>query len=325
MQLIKNKFLLSLFIVALSVGVFGVGANYAQAVGAAYFPQNTNVTFSVDNFTIVAGSDADAVTTTGTSITITISYGQSFTFRSTGRKELSVNGNNYTSKTCSTSESKVVITPSAGDPQRIVIITPTSGTCVDTSGTGGGGGGGGGGTTTTSTATPTPTTSPAVSVSPASSPTTTPAPTYTPVPVSLPGASSAKLYRKVGDSKIYVVQANGLLKWVKSLDDFNLAGYRWQNVKVIPNKEFSKLKIDVGSNAPVLATSTPLPVFSHLKIKSGIKFVNIRSVGSLKGKIVARALSGQEFEFSDFQNGWYSIKKDGKDLGWISGGYVSKF
>src|SRR3990167_4642505 len=88
MQLIKYKFLPSLFVVILAVGVFLVVADYAKAVGAASFPQDTNVTFSVGEFVIAAGSDADEVTTTGTNITVTISAGQTFTFKSAGRLTL---------------------------------------------------------------------------------------------------------------------------------------------------------------------------------------------------------------------------------------------
>ena len=85
MQSIRCRFLVPLFVVILATGVFLVGVDYAQAVGAASFPQDTNVTFSVGEFVIAAGSDADEVTTTGTNITVTISAGQTFTFKSAGR------------------------------------------------------------------------------------------------------------------------------------------------------------------------------------------------------------------------------------------------
>lgn len=170
----KYKFYLFPFIVLIS-GLFLVSANRAEAVGAAFFTNDTTVTMDVADFTIAGNSDADQVVTTSTTITITISAGQSFTFKSSGRKLLNVDGS-YTSKTCSSSESSVLIAPAAGDSQRIVVITPQSSNCVDTSNSGGSGGssssggGGGGGITTTPTPTPVSTSSPQAT------PTSSPAP-----------------------------------------------------------------------------------------------------------------------------------------------------
>ena len=128
------------------------------------------------NFNIVAGSDADTVTTNGTTtITVTISAGQTFIFESAGRKLLENNaGFSYS---CAESKSTLQLTVSA---TTTVIITPSSTVCGSTGNTGGGGGGGGGGTTPTSTATPTPT----PTVSPAVSATPTPTPVSVPVSVS---------------------------------------------------------------------------------------------------------------------------------------------
>ena len=219
MQSIRCRFLVPLFVVILATGVFLVGVDYAQAVGAASFPQDTNVTFSVGEFVIAAGSDADEVTTTGTNITVTISAGQTFTFKSAGRLTLDTTGD-YTSKTCTTTESTVAITPAAGDSQRIVVITPGSSTCADISGTGGGGGGG----STTSTATPTPTpvstSSPQATPTPTSTTATTPAPVSTgkPTPASRGFVNLANISLKDGDvisaagssdPDIYIVNPHG--------------------------------------------------------------------------------------------------------------------
>ena len=216
MKLPKHKLYLSALIALLAGGMFLAGANHAQAAaGVASFPQDTTVTFGVGDFTIAAGSNADEVTTTGTNITVTISPDQTFTFVSSGRKALGTSGD-YTSKTCSSSESRVVITPSAGDPQRVVIITPASTECTDTSGTGGGGGGGGGTTVVTSTPTPTPT----VTASPTPSPTSTPAPVSTskPTPASRGFVNLANVSLKDGDvissagssdPDVYIVNPHG--------------------------------------------------------------------------------------------------------------------
>lgn len=332
MTLTKNKLFQSFLFIILVGGLFLVGINQVQAVGASYYPQDTTVSMTVDSFTIVGPSDADSVTTTATTVTVTISAGEKFTFKSNSGKQLNTTGT-ITSKTCTPSTSTVIINPETGVSGRTVVITPQGGGC-DPSGSSGvvgsSGSSSGGGGTTVAVATPTPISTPSTTLAPSATPTPTPgvnyAPAHTPAPTPLPlPGSLAKLYRKSGDAKVYVVETNGLLKLIKSLEEFNSAGYRWQNVKVIPSKQFSKLKIDTSDNLPLLTTPAPIAILSHLKIKSGIKYVNIRSASSTKGKIVGRALSGQEFEFSDFKNGWYRIKKDGKDLGWITGDYASKF
>ncbi len=185
MQLTKIKsYLPPLLSLVLTGGVFLVGAGQAWAVGDAYFPQDTSVSMTPGTFTIVAGSDADSVVTTATTVTVTISYGQTFTFKSDSRLQLDVSGT-YSSRTCNTSESTVVIAPSQGDGQSSVVITPTSSNCTDTSAASGStsttssGGGGGGTTITASTPTPTPTSL----ITP--TPTPTPAISSTPVPLSI--------------------------------------------------------------------------------------------------------------------------------------------
>lgn len=160
-----------------------IETNQAQAVGNAYFPQDTTVTLSIGSFNIVAGSDADTVTvsTADNTITVAISTGQSFTLESTARNKLE-NDSSFL-YTCSDTKSSITLTTTV---TTTVVITPSSTICGST--TGGSvptptptPASGGGSTTTTSTPTPTPT--PAVST-PTPTPTTTPVLTPTPSPVS---------------------------------------------------------------------------------------------------------------------------------------------
>lgn len=184
MTLTKNKFFPFFLFFVLVSGLFLAGVNQGLAVGAAYYPQDTTVSMTVDNFTIVGPSDADSVTTTATTVTVTISAGQNFTFKSANGKQLNTTGT-VTSKTCTPSTSTVVINPETGVSGRTVVITPQGGGC-DPSGSGGvvgsssgsSGGGGGGGGTTVAVTTPTPT------------PALTPAPTATPVPSNVPQPTS---------------------------------------------------------------------------------------------------------------------------------------
>lgn len=108
------------------------------------------------------------------------------------------------------------------------------------------GGGGGGGTTATPTPTPTLTPTPGTTVSPTPTPSTTPGATASPTPL----AGPVKLYRKVADPKVYVQGADGLLTWVRTLEDFNNAGYSWANVQVISGSEFAKLPLASGETVP---------------------------------------------------------------------------
>ena len=170
MKPIKNKLSLSLLLAVLTVGLYTVGINHANAVGDAYFPQATTVALGVGNFTIVGGSDADTVVTSGTQITVTISTGQTFTLESSDRKLL-LNDSTY-SYDCLSDRSSITITSTT---TKTVIITPSATAC----GVAGSAGGGGGGGTITSTPTPTPT----------SSTVSTPVLTSTPISMGLTPAS----------------------------------------------------------------------------------------------------------------------------------------
>lgn len=97
-----------------------------------------------------------------------------------------------------------------------------------------GGGNSGGGGSYVAVATPTPTPVPGLS------------PTPTPTPVSV------TLYRKASDPKVYVQGSDGTLSWVKTIEEFNTAGYRWSDVKMISGNEFAQMKIN-ESATPVLA------------------------------------------------------------------------
>lgn len=257
MQLIKNKFHLSLLIVFLAGGLFFVGINQARAVGDAYFQQNTTVTLDVGNFTIVGGSDADTVTTNGTtSITVTISAGQSFELESTDRKTLNNDGGFTPS--CTFDKSSVTLTVTT---QTTVIITPSSTVCGSVS-VGGGGGGGGGSTISTSTPTPTPT------PTPTSTPAFTPTPTSTPVlspvpsPVSLGSTPASRGFTSLvalslkegdvisaagsSDPDVYIVNAWGYKRLFLNPVIFGFYGHLGG---------FSKVKITVAPVRDTLVTS----------------------------------------------------------------------
>lgn len=153
--------------------LFG-GVNSAFAVGAASFTADTTVLNSPVTLTIVGGSDADSVVTTGgTTIVVTISSGSTFTLTSADHYRLDNDGGFGTS--CDGNQSKLVITTAGSGV--VVTVTPNTNIILCSSGGGvssSGGGGGGGG----SVSTPTPT--PSVTATPTPAVTSTPVPTPTP-------------------------------------------------------------------------------------------------------------------------------------------------
>src|SRR3989344_4976606 len=197
---IKNKFSLSVLLAILMAGVLLVETNQAQAVGDAYFPQDTTLALDVGNLTIEGGSDADSVVSTNNNITVTISSGQTFVLLSSGKNRLSNDGG-Y-SFSCSSTQSRISITSST---TKTVVISPTSETCSSSGGTTSGSGGGGGTTVTVITPTPTPT-----PTTTATTPTPTPTPSATtstskPTPASRGFVSLAAVSLKDGD----VISASG--------------------------------------------------------------------------------------------------------------------
>src|SRR3989344_1240502 len=218
--------------------------------------------------------------------------------------------------------------------------------------------GGGGGSTPSPTPTPapSPTPTPVVSVTP------TPGVSVTPTPV--PG-SAVKLYRKVSDPKVYVMGVDGMLTWVRTLEEFNAAGYKWSDVQLISGPEFAKFKMASVSAAKLIrqennprvyakgsdggfrwvktlqefnangykweevqlvsgAELAGYQIIGRIKVVSGIAFLRVRENPSTNTKVLGQVLPGQEIDFSNFENGWYKIKKDGKDWGWGFGGYAKE-
>jgi hypothetical protein len=160
---------------------------------------------------------------------------------------------------------------------------------------------GGGGGSDTVTFTPTPTPTPGVT----ESPTPTPTPSISPWPSGSTSMTHSRLFRKSGDPKVYVQDDGGWLHWIKSLQDFTSGGYNWSDVQVVSGNNFANLKIA-----------------SKLNLKKGIRKLNVRSLPSLKGKIIGGFMPGDQFDKKDSQNGWFEITLPNGQMGWVSSGYV---
>jgi hypothetical protein len=150
--------------------------------------------------------------------------------------------------------------------------------------------------------TPTPTPTPEVSTTPTPTPSVTPTPTtsVTPTPVE---NMQVKLYRKVSDPKVYVMANDGTLTWIKTLAEFNSAGYRWADVKVISGSEFAKLGVK-----------------STLGVKAGVT-LNIRKSASTAAEIIGKMKLNDSYEKTGESGVWYKINFNGQD-GWVHSSYT---
>lgn len=207
--------------------------------------------------------------------------------------------------------------------------------------------------------TPTPT--------PSVTPTPSPGPTASPTPTSTPVAGVVKLYRKANDPKVYVQRDDGLLYWVRTLNDFNAAGYSWVDVILISGSEFSQLRIAPGevtsaqlfrkANDPkiyVLGSDSVLTwvkseaefnaagynwadvqvisgdefgkmrVGGQIRVVQGIAFLRVRGGPSTGHAVLDQVNPGRELKFYDWDNGWYQIKGADGGFGWVYGGYVDE-
>jgi len=206
-----------------------------------------------------------------------------------------------------------------------------------------GGGNSGGGGSYIAVVTPTPTPVPGLS------------PTPTPTPV------SATLYRKANDPKVYVQGSNGTLTWVKTIEEFNTAGYKWSNVQVISGEAFAKLNVPSSGTVSLFRKANDPKVYvqgsdgtltwvktieafnaagykwtdvktisgtefaqmrvgGNVRVVSGIAFLRVRAGPSTANNIVGQVSPNQELKFTEMKNGWYHINS-----GWVSGAYAKEF
>lgn len=72
-------------------------------------------------------------------------------------------------------------------------------------------------------------------------------------------------------------------------------------------------------------TLTPDPAKPYVMIKeTPTGFLRVRMEPSTSASEAARVNPGDKFTILDTQSGWYEIKYDGKNTGWVSGTYVEK-
>jgi hypothetical protein len=191
---------------------------------------------------------------------------------------------------------------SGADPQTTatLIVSPS-----------GGGGSSSGGGSYTPIITPTP---PFIILNtptpiPLFTPTPTPTLTFTPLPtMTPPHIVVGRLYRTAGDSKVYVQNSDGTLSWVKSLAEFNAAGYSWKNVQVVTPSVFNQLSTSGITSGGVT-----------MQVTAGK--LNVRSSASTAGKILGKLSAGQQVQTLGKSGAWYEINYNGVTA-WVNGNYL---
>lgn len=115
------------------------------------------------------------------------------------------------------------------------------------------------------------------------------------------------LIRLIGDPKVYVIE-NGKRKWIKTAEEFVKAGYDWNAITEI--------------TAEQLAAYPEVSVVVNVRVKA-VK-LNVRSLPSLKGKILKVLKKNEVYPLVSDQPNWIKIKLADGTEGWVFASYTVK-
>lgn len=146
---------------------------------------------------------------------------------------------------------------------------------------------------------------------------------------------------ETNDQKVYGVETTGedtgALHWVNTTgaqavaDDADF----FKKVFCINSKEFSWYKqstpytsvnqIPAYTRVTTKSVSPVSVVLKKIKVVNSVPWLNVRDAGSLSGKVIAKVLPDETYEFvTKNSSDWYNIKKGGIVWGWVSGQYVKE-
>ena len=97
-----------------------------------------------------------------------------------------------------------------------------------------------------------------------------------------------------------------MLRWIRTLEEFVTAGYRWEDVNVILLQEL--VNHEISSPAVRVQPDTRL---------------NVRAQPSIRAVRLGQILSGQRFGSIGKQGVWYRIIFNGREA-WVHGDYVTE-
>lgn len=126
--------------------------------------------------------------------------------------------------------------------------------------------------------------------------------------VSIPTASTQTptLIRLAGNHRVYVIE-NGKRRWIKTAQEFIAAGYDWKKIT----------DVSVGQFAAYSEVS-------EANVKIAIGTLNVRSLPSLKGKILTKVRKNSVYPIVSEQQDWIKIKLSNGTEGWVFSQYIVK-
>lgn len=140
-------------------------------------------------------------------------------------------------------------------------------------------------------------------------------------PISIPGIT-------VGDHSLAIASPGFLSRNMKIK---TTAGYKLNAVVKLalsgePVQEASSSPTPTGATpTPTKAASSTDPTKPFVTIKdTPTGFLRVRLEPSTSASEAARINPGEKYHVEDEKSGWYEIKYDGKNTGWISGQYATK-
>lgn len=117
-------------------------------------------------------------------------------------------------------------------------------------------------------------------------------------------AGAVKLFREAGNPRVYQQAADGTLRWVRTLEEFTAAGFRWEDVSVVPSKEITSYRV----SSPVIRVQPDTRL-------------NVRSGPGIQYRRLGQILSGQRFGSIGKEGVWHRIIFNDRGA-WVHGDYV---
>lgn len=105
---------------------------------------------------------------------------------------------------------------------------------------------------------------------------------------------------------MYRQVADGTLHWVRTLEDFIAAGFRWEDVSVVSSKEITSYEV----SSPVVRVQPDTRL-------------NVRSGPGIQYRRLGQIFSGQRLGSIGKESVWHRIIFNGAG-GWVHGDYVTE-
>lgn len=119
----------------------------------------------------------------------------------------------------------------------------------------------------------------------------------------------SELMRAIGDFKVYHIK-NGKKQWIKTAEEFNAAGYDWNNIQTVTPETLAAYSDEQLAEALV-------------KIVNALN-LRVRSANSTQSTVLDTVKKDETYTIVEKKNGWYKIKTKHGKTGWVSGKYAKE-